>query len=54
MWITNTLQLQEVECSSAYWDEAQSRSDLQVLGPPRRLPLDSRGNLPLCAECREV
>ncbi len=45
MWITNTLQLQEVDCSEAYWQEAQSRPDLEVLIPPRPLPLDDKGNL---------
>ena len=46
MWITNTLQLQEVDCSQAYWEEAQSRPDLQLLCPPRPLPLDGHGCLP--------
>ena len=46
MWITNTLQLQEVDCSESYWQEAQTRPDLEVLCPPRPLPLDARGCLP--------
>lgn len=46
LWIKNTLHLSEVECSAAYWDEAQGRSDLEILTPPRALPLDKEGNLP--------
>ncbi len=46
LWIQNTLQLAEVECSAAYWTEAQSRPDLQILTPPRPLPWDPQGNLP--------
>jgi hypothetical protein len=33
MWIRNTLQLEEVICSEAYWDEAQHRPDLRVISP---------------------
>jgi hypothetical protein len=46
LWIRNTLALEEVECSAAYWDEAQRRDDLEVLTPLRPLPLDASGNLP--------
>ena len=46
MWIRNTLQVAEVECSVAYWDEAQRRPDLTILGEPRPLPFDADGNLP--------
>ena len=46
MWIRNTLDVAEVECSAAYWQEAQSRSDLTVLTPPRPLPIDDAGFLP--------
>ena len=46
LWIKNTLELTELECSAAYLDEAQSRSDLEVLTPLRELPLDAAGNLP--------
>jgi hypothetical protein len=45
-WIHNTLQLVEVECSEAYFDEARGRSDLEVLTPLRALPFDAAGNLP--------
>jgi hypothetical protein len=48
-WIHNTLDVREVECSEAYWNEAQGRSDLEVLAPPRPLPLNEQGNLPLIA-----
>ncbi len=47
VWIHNTLELGEVELSAAYLDEARGRSDLTILAPPRPLPFDEMGNLPL-------
>jgi hypothetical protein len=47
LWIRNTLQLAEVECSQAYLDEARKRDDLEVLTELRELPFDADGNLPL-------
>lgn len=46
LWIRNTLDLAEVECSAAYLEEARRRHDLEVLVEPRPLPFDSHGNLP--------
>jgi len=59
MWIANTLNLTEVECSVAYLEEAQQAiasaasscggaksSSLEILTDPRPLPLDADGNLP--------
>jgi len=46
LWIADTLDLAEVECSVAYWDEANGREDLEILTQPRPLPLDAQGNLP--------
>ena len=46
LWITNTLELAELECSAAYLDEVRRRDDLEVLTPLRDLPLDVTGNLP--------
>ena len=46
LWIRNTLELTEVECSQAYWDEAQQRSDLEIIRELRDLPFDAAGNLP--------
>ncbi|MBX3422573.1 MAG: DUF362 domain-containing protein [Pirellulaceae bacterium] len=46
MWIRNTLSLEHVVCSAAYWDEAQQRSDLEILTQPQPLPLDASGMLP--------
>ncbi|MDE0735508.1 MAG: lactate racemase domain-containing protein [Pirellulaceae bacterium] len=46
MWIRDTLDVAEVECSAAYWDEAKQRDDLEVLTPLRDLPLGEDGNLP--------
>jgi len=48
-WIRNTLDVREVECSEAYWSEALTRSDLEVLVPLRPMPWDEHGNLPLIA-----
>jgi len=45
MWIRSTLDIAEVECSAAYWDQARSRDDLQILTEPRPLPFDERGLL---------
>jgi len=46
LWIANTLQLAEVECGVAYLEEARRRNDLEIVTPPRDLPLDAAGNLP--------
>ncbi len=46
LWIRNTLELGELECSAAYLEAAQQRSDLKILGRPRPLPFDAEGNLP--------
>ncbi len=46
LWIRNTLDLAEVECSAVYLEEARRRDDLEVLVEPRPLPFDSDGNLP--------
>ena len=46
MWIRNTLDVREVECSEAYLDKASQRDKLEILREPRPLPFDSDGNLP--------
>ncbi len=46
MWIENTLKIAEVECSEVFYEEASSRSDLEILTQPRKLPLGEDGNLP--------
>ena len=46
IWIRNTLELREVECSRAYLNEARSRDDLEILCEPRPLLFDAAGNLP--------
>jgi len=46
MWVHNTLDVAEVECSVAYLSEARERSDLEVIADPRPMPLDAAGNLP--------
>jgi hypothetical protein len=46
LWIRNTLELAEVECSAAYLAEARERPDLDVIAEPRPLPFDAEGNLP--------
>ncbi len=45
LWIPNTLELAEVECSAAFMSEAQGRDDLELLTDPRPLPFDAAGNL---------
>ena len=49
LWIANTLQLAEVECSAAYLEQARGRSDLEILTDLRPLPFDAAGNLPEAA-----
>jgi antitoxin (DNA-binding transcriptional repressor) of toxin-antitoxin stability system len=44
-WITDTLHLDEVECSEAYWEAAQQRPDLQILREPTHLAFDANGDL---------
>jgi len=46
LWIRNTLDLAEVECSAAYLETVRQRSDLEILVEPRPLPFDHSGNLP--------
>ena len=44
LWIPNTLHLAEVECSAAYWDEAQEREDLEIVSERRDVVFDAAGN----------
>jgi hypothetical protein len=46
MWMHNTLEVAEVECSVAYLDEARERKDLTIIEDPRPMPFDAAGNLP--------
>ena len=46
LWIRNTLELAEVECSAVYLEEARRRADLEILTALRDLPLGADGNLP--------
>jgi hypothetical protein len=46
LWIHNTLDLAEVECSAAYLAQAAARDDLTILTEPRDMPLDAAGHLP--------
>jgi hypothetical protein len=50
LWIRNTLDVREVECSAAYLDKARERSDLEVLTPLRDLPFRADGSLPKIGE----
>jgi len=45
LWIADTLNLVEVECSTAYLDEARTRSDLEIVGLPRELEFDHSGSI---------
>jgi hypothetical protein len=51
-WITDTLHLEEVECSEAYWEAAQLRPDLTILREPTPLTFDDNGDLvvPVCRD----
>lgn len=53
MWIHNTLDVAEVECSAAYLDEARERTDLEIISDVRPLPFDASGVLPLVARLGE-
>lgn len=46
LWIHNTLDLVEVECSEAYLAEARTKPNLEILTDLRPLPFDAAGNLP--------
>jgi len=46
LWIRNTLDVAEVECSQIYFDEARKRDDLEICTDLRPLPLDTDGMLP--------
>lgn len=46
LWIRNTLDVIEVECSAVYLAAARERDDLEVLTDPRDWPFDAKGNLP--------
>ena len=45
MWIRNTKEIAQVECSVAYLEEARGREDLEILTDPRPLAFDAAGNL---------
>ena len=46
MWIRDTLHVAELECSAVFYEDAQQRDDLEIVEPPRPLPLDAAGMLP--------
>ncbi len=46
MWIHNTLEVSELECSVAYLNEAKDRPDLEILCEPRPVQFDESGNWP--------
>ena len=45
LWIRNTLELAEIECSATYLEEASSHTDLEILSSSRPLPFDGNGDL---------
>ena len=45
MWIRNTVTVAEVECSTAYFEEAKRRDDLEIISDLRPLPFDATRNL---------
>lgn len=46
LWIRNTLDIIEVECSAVYLAAARERDDLEVISGLRDWPFDAHGNLP--------
>lgn len=46
MWIHNTLDVGELECSEAYFPAVADRTDLELLLQPRQIEYDNGGNLP--------
>ena len=46
MWIHNTLDVVELECSEAYLPQAKELPNVEILCEPRALPFDAAGNLP--------
>ncbi|HEY4309832.1 MAG TPA: lactate racemase domain-containing protein [Pirellulales bacterium] len=46
LWIANTLDVAEVECSQVFLEEARGRADLEILSDLREIPFDAEGNLP--------
>jgi hypothetical protein len=47
LWIKNTLELTEMECSAAYLDVAKTKPNCDVISALRALPMDHAGNWPL-------
>jgi hypothetical protein len=45
LWIADTLDLAEVECTIAYLEAARGRSDLEIIAAPREMVFDAAGNL---------
>ncbi len=45
LWVKNTLQVSEVECSARYLEEARQRDDLEIISELRDLQFDQRGDL---------
>jgi hypothetical protein len=45
LWVKNTLQVSEVECSARYLQEARQRDDLEIISELRDLQFDQRGDL---------
>jgi hypothetical protein len=50
MWIRNTLELAEVECSEAYLTQLSQRPELRQLTDLREVPFGTDGNLPNMAD----
>jgi hypothetical protein len=47
LWIKNTLELTELECSAAYLEAARTKPNCEAISGLRDLPIDSAGNWPL-------
>ena len=45
MWIRDTLDMEYVECSEAYYTDAKNRDDVEVISEPVDMQFDERGDL---------
>lgn len=46
LWIRNTLDVGELECSEAFCEDAQARDDLEIIAEPREIEFNDQDDLP--------
>jgi hypothetical protein len=52
LWIKNTLELTEMECSATYMESARTKPNCEVISGLREIHFDSAGNWPLWKDWR--